>query len=120
MLRSNRSNSSLWKRVIAWERSRAASTYGIIWGDAVKTNMEELSAECDCSDDSKILTEVDSNKIKVIETRKSESTYLREEDVPGAILPRKIPEECTVKQLQRWLLCRGAKTTGKKMQLVQR
>ena len=106
--------------MIAWERIRAASTYGIIWGDAVKANMEELSAECDCSDDSKILTEVDSNKIKVIETRKSESTYLREEDVPGAILPRKIPEECTVKQLQRWLLCRGAKTTGKKMQLVQR
>ena len=27
-------NSSLWKRVIAWERSRAASAYGIIWGDA--------------------------------------------------------------------------------------
>ena len=27
-------NSSLWKRVIAWERSRAASVYGIIWGDA--------------------------------------------------------------------------------------
>ena len=26
--------SSLWKRVIAWERSRAASGYGIIWGDA--------------------------------------------------------------------------------------
>ena len=26
-------NSSLWKRVIAWERSRAASGYGIIWGD---------------------------------------------------------------------------------------
>ena len=26
--------SSLWKRVIAWGRSRAASTYGIIWGDA--------------------------------------------------------------------------------------
>ena len=27
-------NSSLWKRVIAWERSRAAGGYGIIWGDA--------------------------------------------------------------------------------------
>ena len=25
---------SLWKRVIAWERSRAAIGYGIIWGDA--------------------------------------------------------------------------------------
>ena len=29
-----RPNSSLWKRVIDWERSRAASGYGIIWGDA--------------------------------------------------------------------------------------
>ena len=27
-------HSSLWKRVIAWERSLAASAYGIIWGDA--------------------------------------------------------------------------------------
>ena len=27
-------NSSLWKRVIAWERRRGASGYGIIWGDA--------------------------------------------------------------------------------------
>ena len=27
-------NSSLWKIVIAWERSSAASAYGIIWGDA--------------------------------------------------------------------------------------
>ena len=26
--------SSLWKRVIAWGRSRATSAYGIIWGDA--------------------------------------------------------------------------------------
>ena len=26
--------SPLWKRVIAWERRRAASGYGIIWGDA--------------------------------------------------------------------------------------
>jgi len=45
----------------------------------------------------------------------------KEEDVPGAILPREKQEECAVKQLQRWLLsrllCRGAKTTGKKTQL---
>ena len=26
------------------------------------------------------------------------------EDVPGAILPREKPQECTVKQLQRWLI----------------
>ena len=44
----------------------------------------------------------------------------RTEDVPGAILTREKTEEWTVKQLQRWLLCRGAKTTGKKKQHVQR
>ena len=27
-------NSPRWKRVTAWERSHAASGYGIIWGDA--------------------------------------------------------------------------------------
>ena len=54
-----------------------------------------------------------------MEKNKLESITLRE-DVPGAILPRKMSEESTVKQLQRWLLCRGAKTTGKKIQLVQR
>ena len=27
-------NSSLWKKVVAWERSRTASGCGIIWGDA--------------------------------------------------------------------------------------
>ena len=54
-------NSSHWKRVIAWERSRAASGYGIIWGMQVKTNMAEFSAEShgvDCSGDWKALTEL--------------------------------------------------------------
>ena len=55
-----------------------------------------------------------------IERKKHENVKLKEEDVPGVILAREKPEECTVKQLQRWLLCRGAKTTGKKTQLVQR
>ena len=45
---------------------------------------------------------------------------ISEEDIPGATIPRDSPEECKVKQLQRWLLCRGAKTTGKKEDLVQR
>ena len=45
--------------MIAWERSRAASAYGIIWGD--RSKMEEFSAEChsvDSSGDSKVLTEL--------------------------------------------------------------
>ena len=58
--------------------------------------------------------------VDINERNKSEIVKLKEEDVPGATLPRNTPEECTVKQLQRWLLCRGAKTTGKKTQLVQR
>ena len=37
-------NSSLWKRVIAWERSRAASGFEIIWGDADRNKQEEFSA----------------------------------------------------------------------------
>ncbi|CAH3108065.1 unnamed protein product [Pocillopora meandrina] len=65
--------------------------------------MAEFSAEC--NSDSKVLTEQNSDKVEVIERNKSDSVKLREEDVPGAILPREIPEECTVKQLQRWLLC---------------
>ena len=55
------SNSSLWKRVTAWGQGRAASAHGIIWGEAVKTNKEEFSAECrgvDCSVDSKVKTEL--------------------------------------------------------------
>ena len=38
--------SPLRKRVIACERSRAASSYGIIWGDADRNKQEEFSAEC--------------------------------------------------------------------------
>ena len=55
-----------------------------------------------------------------IERKKNENVNLKGKDVPGAILPREEPEECTVKQPQRWLLCRGAKTTGKKTQLIKR
>ena len=49
--------------MIAWERGRAASAYGIIWGGR-GSNMAEFSAEChsvDCSGDSKVLTELGSN-----------------------------------------------------------
>ena len=43
-------NTPLWKRVIAWERSRAASGYGIIWRDADQNKQEEFSAECHSMD----------------------------------------------------------------------
>ena len=51
--------------------------------------------------------------------QKKQNVKLREEGVPGAISHREKPEECTVKQLQRWLLCRGAKTIGKKINAAE-
>ena len=54
-------NSPLWKRVIAWERSHAASGYGIVWGDADRSIQGGISAEChsvDCSGHSNVLTEL--------------------------------------------------------------
>ena len=45
---------------------------------------------------------------------------LREEDIPGAEIPRETVEQCSVVQLKRWLLCRGAKTTGNTKALVTR
>ena len=41
---SNIFYSSLWKRVIAWERSCPSSAYGIVWGMQVKTNIAEFKA----------------------------------------------------------------------------
>ena len=43
--------------MIAWERSRVASGYGIIWGDADRNKQEEFSAECH-SVDRLLLTEL--------------------------------------------------------------
>jgi len=45
---------------------------------------------------------------------------LVEEDVPGAALGDRLPEELTVPELQRWLACRGASRSGRKRQLIQR
>ena len=54
-----------------------------------------------------------------LKEKKHENVKLKEEDASGAILPREKPKECFVKQLQRWLPCRGAKTTRNKTQFVQ-
>ena len=44
---------------------------------------------------------------------------LSQEDIPGAKLSRETVEEFSVVQLRRWLMYRGAKTTGKKGALVK-
>jgi len=55
------------------------------------------------------------------EKNKNENVKLKEEDIPGRFYLDKNQKNLpTLKQLQRWLLCRAAKTTRKKMQLVQR
>ena len=45
---------------------------------------------------------------------------LRETDIPGASLNGKLPTELNVTQLKRWLVCRGAPTTGNKPELIER
>ena len=47
-----------------------------------------------------VKTAQNSKKEGGIERTKHETVKLKEEDVPGAILPREKPKECTVKQLQ--------------------
>ena len=81
-------------------------------------------AECEVKCFSRLKTAQNSKTEGGIERKKHENVKLKEEDVPGAILPREKQEECAVKQLQRCLLsrllCRGdcrAKTTGKNTQL---
>ncbi|PFX21208.1 hypothetical protein AWC38_SpisGene14333 [Stylophora pistillata] len=46
---------------------------------------------------------------------------LSEEDIPGALLRGRNPQQLTIPELRRWLSCRkGAKTNGKKRNLVER
>ena len=69
-------NSPLWKRVIAWERSRPASGYGIIWGDADRNKQEEFSAEChsmDCNNKIEVIV-LDDQKLR--ELRRIRTTGL--------------------------------------------
>ena len=45
---------------------------------------------------------------------------ITEDDIPGAKISRESIEQCSVVLLKRWLLCRGAKTSGKKATLITR
>ena len=49
----------------------------------------------------------------------SERIVLSEEDVPGAKL-KKLPRDCTVLELNRWLECHGLHKKGNKTELVER
>ena len=83
--------SSLWKRVIAWERSRAASGYGIIWGEADRNKQEGFSAECQSVDWFNRTT--DSNKIEVIVLDDQKSRELRRIRTTGLAVSL---DDCTI------------------------
>ena len=50
----------------------------------------------------------------------SRGKSLVESDIPGASLEGRGPENLKVKELQQWLLCRGASIKGKKADLIAR
>ena len=47
------------------------------------------------------------------DTQEEEMLMLCEDDIPGASLNGRDPNELTVVQLKRWLACRGAPLSGK-------
>ena len=53
------------------------------------------------------------------ERQLGEEIRVTENDIPRAKLAKSI-EDCNCAQLRRWLLCRGAKTTGKRADLKRR
>ena len=65
---------------------------------------------------SKMVSEAEEN----LRIDPKQTVILTEDDIPGAKLERKLLEKYSVTQLKRWLLCRGAKTSGKKEALMAR
>ena len=94
------SNSSEQKRAGNWVLVWSAGP-GHSAGVDSKTKM--AAASCSNSDNSKNVV-----------------VSLSEVNIPGAKLPREIPEQCNVQQLKQWLSCRGACVSGKKPQLIAR
>ena len=70
--------------MIAWERSRAASGYGIIWGDADETNKRNLARNVIAWIGFNRTT--DSNKIEVIVLDDKKSRELRRIRTTGLAL----------------------------------
>jgi len=57
--------------------------------------------------------------VEEVVTSKETEIILTEDDIPGAKLNKHV-EECSCSVLRRWLLCRGAKTSGKLADLRKR
>ena len=52
--------------------------------------------------------------------RVTNSSCLRENDIPGASHGDRDPNSLKIAELKRWLICRNASTKGKKADLVLR
>ena len=78
--------------MIAWERSRAASGYGIIWGDADRNKPEEFSAEYVMAWIAFNRT-TDSNRIEVIVLEDQKSRELRRIRTTGLAV---YLDDCTI------------------------
>jgi len=57
---------------------------------------------------------------RLFEYLQDDIQLLKESDIPGASLNGKHPTEINIPQLKRWLICRGAPTTGNKPELIER
>ena len=90
--KNKRGNSSLWKRVIAWERSHAASGYGIIWGDADR-NKQGGNLVRNVIVDWFFNRTTDSNKIGVIVLDDQKSRKLRRIRTTGLAV---YLDDCTI------------------------
>ena len=78
--------------MIAWDQTKRARLLDRLGGR--EKNMTESKVKC-----SGVKTAQNSQREGGHERKTHENVKLKEEDVPGAILPREKPEECTVKQL---------------------
>ena len=78
--------------MIAWDQTRRARVYGMVWGGTLNKHGGQQSK---CSG---VETAQNSQREDSDERKKHDNVKLKEGDVPGAILPREKLEECTVKQ----------------------
>ena len=85
--------SALRKRVVAWDKTKRARVYGIVWGDAKQTWRKTKWNVAG-------LKQLKQPKGRWnMKEKKHGNVKLKEEDEPGSILLREKPEECTVQQL---------------------
>ena len=62
----------------------------------------------------------DNNRVDIAKYLGPCRVILTEEDIPGASLQKKKPENLKNEELRRWLKCRGGSVSGNRVQLLER